>query len=370
MSEQRYSPQKIFVEKESLSFPLTEKIMNKLAHIPTEIIHSCEDVLTHFKKMRDPVGEGKKHMLITQQKGEFVKPCPCTPGYLGCNYFIINADLNCPLDCSYCILQLYLSNPLITVQVNTGDLWRQLDSFMAACQSRFLRIGTGELGDSLVLDHIVQRSTELIDYFGSKPAVLFELKTKTANVGNILSLPPQENIIIAWSLNSELMAQTEERGAPSVKDRLEAAKAVSRRGFPVAFHFDPLILYPGWEDGYEAVIEALFTAINADRIAWISLGSLRFPPALKNIIRKRSPDSLIVYEELIRGSDGKLRYFKPLRLQLYSRVVDQIQRRAGDRVPLYFCMESEEIWRKVLKKKPKGREAIECYLSLPFRCDR
>ncbi|MFC2165125.1 radical SAM protein [Acidobacteriota bacterium] len=370
MSEPGYYPRKVFVEKGSLKFPLTERILNALAHIPTETIQSPEEVITHFKEMRDPVGEGKKHLLITQQKGEFIKPCPCTPGYLGCNYFIINVDLNCPLDCSYCILQLYLSNPLITVHVNTDELWGQLDSFLSANPNRFLRIGTGELGDSLVLDHITQRSTELMDYFRSVPSALFELKTKTANIDNILSAPSAENIVVAWSLNAEKIADKEERGAPSIKERLAAAQVVSKRGFPVAFHFDPLILYPGWEDGYEEVIDALFTAINADRIAWISLGSLRFPHPLKEIIKKRSPDSRIVYEELIRGEDGKLRYFKPLRFQLYSTVVDKIQDRAGDRVPLYFCMESGEIWRKVLKKEIKGKETIEYYLSLPFKYRR
>jgi spore photoproduct lyase len=370
MAEQRFSPEKIFVEKGSLGFPLTERILNNLAHVPTEFIPRPEDLIASIQKERDPVSQGKKLMLITRQKGEFVKPCPCTPVYLGCNYFIVNADLNCPLDCSYCILQLYLTNPLITVHVNDKELWSQLDNFLAARQNQFLRIGTGELGDSLVCDHITQRSSGLMDYFRSHPSAVFELKTKTANIDHILSAPPADNIVIAWSLNSDQIAQTEEKRAPSVQERLAAAQAVSKRGFPVAFHFDPLILYPGWEDGYEAVIDALFTAINADRIAWISLGSLRFPPALKEIIRKRFPESRIIYEELIRGEDGKLRYFKPLRLRLYNTIVDRLQRRARDRVPLYFCMESGEIWRKVLKKRPKGKEAIEYYLSLPSGCDR
>jgi spore photoproduct lyase len=88
------------------------------------------------------------------------------------------------------------------------------------------------------------------------------------------------------------------------------------------------------------------------------------------MIKTRFPDSRIVYEELVRGEDGKLRYFKPLRLQLYRTVADQIQSRGGHSIPLYFCMESGEIWRKVLKKEPKGKEAIEHYLSLPFRDGR
>jgi hypothetical protein len=29
-------------------------------------------------------------------------------------------------------------------------------------------------------------------------------------------------------------------------------------------------------------------------------------------------------------------------------------------------MESGEVWKKVLKKEPKGKEEIQAYLSLPF----
>ncbi|MBN1224013.1 MAG: hypothetical protein JXB23_12270 [Candidatus Aminicenantes bacterium] len=368
MTDQRFYPKKIYVTKDSLGHSLTHRILTKLAHIPAETVSDSLSVLEELKLKKDPLGEGKKILLITEQKGGFVKPCPCTSHYLGCNYFIVNTELNCPLDCTYCILQLYLSESLITVHSNTEELWDQLDHFLETNRHRALRLGSGELGDSLALDHITERSKDFLTYFRdrSRNHAFFELKTKTVNIDNILESPLAENVIIAWSLNSEKMARQEEKGAPPIRERLAAAYAVAKRGFKVAFHFDPIIRYPGWEDGYAEVIDALFTKIDQDQVAWISLGSLRYPPHLKDIIRKRFPETRITDEELVRGRDGKLRYFKPLRLQMYRTIAGRIRHITKDRVRLYFCMESGEIWRKVLGKKPKGKEEIEYDLSLPF----
>ena len=363
-----YFPKQIFIDKKSLHFPLTEKILERASHIPTEIIENAQDLISDFGAKRDPLLLGKQTLLITQQRGVFVKPCPCTPGYIGCNYFIINTDLNCPLDCTYCILQNYLDNPLITVHVNTENLWHQMDLFLSRHRHHIIRIGTGELGDSLVLDHLTDRSKEMLGYFRGKKNVLFELKTKTTNIANVLESPPSETIIIAWSLNSAKIAHEEEKGAPSVAERLEAAHSVMKRGYRVAFHFDPIIRYPGWEEGYAEVVDQMLTKIETQKIAWISLGSLRFPPPLKEVILKRFPQSRILYEELIRGKDGKFRYFKPLRIHLYRNFVKFMGKTIRD-IPVYFCMESGDVWKKVLKKEPKSKEEVETYLSLPFSLD-
>jgi len=366
MNNTQFFPKKIFVDQKSLHFPLTEKILQNTANTPFVVVENIQSVLTSVPVNKDPVSQGKSMLLLTSQKGDFVKSCPCTPGYIGCNYFIINLDLNCPMDCSYCILQHYLSNPFITVHVNKPDLWTQLDEFLSKHRNRRLRLGTGELGDSLALDHLTENSLELISYFRSKTNVLFELKTKTVNIKNLFSVEPAENIIISWSLNSEKMAQTEEKGAPPVQRRIEAAQSITKRGFRVGFHFDPIILHPEWEEGYAEIISSLFASIEPNQIAWISLGSLRFPPHLKPIIQKRFPKSRIIYEEMIRGKDGKYRYFKPLRIELYRYIIDLIRRNGGKEVPLYFCMESKEIWEKGLNKKPRDKEDVEKSISLPL----
>jgi spore photoproduct lyase len=354
---------KIYIDKKIYSFPLTKTILENCPGVPVEVIRHRREVEEMLASSADPVGEGKKYLWLTRQKGAFVKPCPCTPHYVGCNYFIINAALNCPLDCSYCILQLYLTNPLITIYVNLEDLWKELDSFLRQKRRRCLRIGTGELADSLALDPVTQTSRELLAYFRRQSGVSFELKTKTTNIGGILAGPASENIVISWSLNSTRIAREEEKGAPPIDERIEAARIVSRKGYPVGFHFDPLILYDGWEQDYARVIEKLFRAVQPSRVRWLSLGSLRFPPALKPIIEKRFPRTKIIYGEMIPGRDGKLRYFKPLRSELYQKIVGFIKYWGGENIPLYFCMEDTEIWWKALKKIPTRKEEVELILS-------
>jgi len=209
MSKSEYFPKKVYVEKRSFDFPLTRRILKNVGPVPREVIDDPQEVLEDIKASKDVIGAGKKYLLITRQRGEFVKPCPCTPHYLGCNYFIVNIDLNCPLDCTYCILQHYLTNPLITVHVNREDLWRQLDIFLHRKRHRTVRIGTGELGDSLALDHLTENSIDLVSYFRKKRNVIFELKTKTVNIKNILKIEPAPNVVVAWSLNSLRIANEE-----------------------------------------------------------------------------------------------------------------------------------------------------------------
>ncbi len=367
MDDSQYFPQKVYVTREIERLPLTQRVLEKTRHIPVEFIKNPRDLIETVLMSRDPVGEGKKLLLVTHQKGGYVKPCPCTPKYIGCNYFIINTELNCPLDCSYCILQLYLSNPLVTIHANAQELWQQLDGFLHRNRRRRIRIGTGELGDSLALDHVTARSTELISYFASHPNAFLELKTKTVNIENILKHKPPQNAVIAWSLNSHKVALEEEIGAPSVRSRIMAARAVSRAGYRIGFHFDPLILYEGWEDGYAEVIDDLMAQTDGgEKIAWISLGSLRFPPALKPVMQKRFAKTKIIYEEFIPGKDGKLRYPKPLRLRLFGRILDCLKKAGGKDIPVYFCMESGDIWSELQKKTPKGKLEVEKLLTLPL----
>jgi spore photoproduct lyase len=366
MSKSEYFPQKVYVEKRSFDFPLTKKILKNVGPVPREVIDNPQEVLDDIKASKDVIGEGKKYLLVACQKGEFVKPCPCTPGYLGCNYFTLNIDLNCPLDCSYCILQRYLTNPLIIVHVNLEDLWRQLDIFLQRKRQRRLRIGTGELGDSLALDHLTENSVGLVSYFRKKRKAIFEFKTKTVNTKNILKIEPAPNVVISWSLNSLRIAREEENGAPSVEERIDAARGVSERGFRTGFHFDPIIRHPDWEEGYEEVIKKLLATVDPSKIAWMSLGSLRFPASLKGIIEERFPKTKIIYDEFIKGKDGKLRYFKPLRLELYKKIVGFIKEWGGEGIPLYFCMEGEDIWGEVMGWIPKGKENLEAYLSSPL----
>src|SRR4030065_503392 len=197
---------------------------------------------------------------------------------------------------------------------------------------------------------------------GRKNAVL-EFKTKTDQVRGLLSSPYRERIIVSWSLNSTYIASREEHGAPTIEKRLQAAKECQKEGIVIGFHFDPLIRHTNWREGYLRTIEMLDRYIDPNRTIWISLGCLRYPPALKLIIRRRKPRTDILDGELIHGLDGKMRYFKPLRIEIYSFLREQICKWAGDYSCLYLCMESNDVWREGLGWSPQNTEGLSSFLD-------
>ena len=296
----------------------------------------------------------------TTQKGQFVKRCPCSPEAVSCGYFNINLHTGCPYDCSYCILQTYLDTKEPVFFTNFDKLIEELD--FASKTEKYLRIGTGELSDSLAYDKETNYSTKILKIFSEYPDILFEFKTKSANIGNLIKFGNiKKNIIIAWSLNPKSIIETEEHFAVSLKKRLEALKIVQEAGFKVALHFDPLILFDNWKEEYRQLIIEISKYLDPSKVAWWSLGTLRFPLSLKEHIF-RHKKSILFEGELIKGYDGKYRYFKPLRIEMFLYVKKQIEEIISSTLPLYLCMEDDEVWNEVFPNIKADQFTINKYL--------
>ncbi len=334
--------------------PLTHQIRRRLPHLPVEVIPE--------KSSWRPAGSwdpalsrlGKETLLLTHQKGPFWRACPGTKGYICCGYQTLQVLTNCPLDCSYCILQSYLNLPAITIFTNWDDLEQELDQ-QAREENRIIRLGTGEFGDSLALDELLGLNHWLITRLPRWPHLVLELKTKWHRVEPLLPLGPNRQVIFAWSVNPPRIIRQEEHYTAPLQARLTAARRCVAAGFRVAFHFDPIIYYPGWEADYQAVVEQIFTAVPPDAVAWISLGALRFMPALTAVMRQRFPASTLADQEFILGLDGKKRYFKSLRVELFSRLREWLQQAAPE-VFVYLCMESPWVWEQVFGWRPRPEE--------------
>jgi spore photoproduct lyase len=192
----------------------------------------------------------------------------------------------------------------------------------------------------------------LVPYFAKTPNAILELKTKTNFVENLRGLDHAGRTIIAWSLNSGEIRKNEEPFAATIAERIEAARFCCDQGYFLAFHFDPIIDYPQWKSGYARTLDRLFAEIDPTRIVWISLGAFRFMPELKEIVRRRHPSSRIAYGEFIRGLDGKMRYFRDIRAEFYSFMVEKI-RQADLGLCVYLCMEDEGIWKESFGFSPE-----------------
>jgi len=186
----------------------------------------------------------------------------------------------------------------------------------------------------------------IIDFFRKQKGVLFEFKTKSTQIDNLLKVKPAGNIIVSWSLNPQKIINENEYFTPSLDERLKAASICGQAGYRLAFHFDPVVYFVDWEKHYRGLLEALFQKIKPSLITWMSIGSFRFSPELKPIIERRFPENKILNEELLLSFDGKLRYPFSLRYEIYQKMREMLLRHSH-KLNLYLCMEEEAMWKKL-----------------------
>ncbi len=345
--------EKIYLDEKAQKDPVTETILRTLPHIPVETVQDKRSLIKQFSSMSDPVGIGKKHLLITHFYGRHLKPCPGTSNHICCGYYVINAVTNCPMDCSYCVLQGYLNNPFLTLYTNWDDLLGEIDDFLSRDQTSLLRLGTGELSDSLALESIFPISQFLIDFFSKRSRAILELKTKSANIDSLLDLGHHGKTVISWSLNPPGRIEKEEMRTAPLKERIDAARRCQEKGYPLGFHFDPIFYYEGWEKEYQETILQLFKQIDPGRVVWISLGGFRYPPRLKAVAEEHFPNTEVFLGELFPGRDGKFRYLKEIRADMYRKMAGWLKEVDPD-LFVYLCMESKEVWERVFRWTPEN----------------
>jgi spore photoproduct lyase len=336
--------QKLYVDRKVADYPQVNAISRRL-DLTYEIVSDHREVYDSVLAGVDPVKKGKTVLFLTYNRGAFIKNCPGTRSYECCGYQILNIGNFCHMDCTYCILQCYFHPPVLQYFVNHNDLFKELKAIFS--ENKIQRLGTGEFTDSLIWEMWTDLSNRLVPAFAAQKSAVLELKTKTTAIDRLEKLPHNHKTIMAWSVNTPRIIAAEERHTASLTARLKAAAKCEGWGYPLAFHFDPIIIYDGCEADYERVVKQIFTYVSPHKIVWISLGTFRFMPALKALIQKRFPKSNIIYGEFITGLDGKMRYFKPLRIEIYQKIIACI-RTYAPRVFIYFCMEDNEVWQKSL----------------------
>ena len=221
------------------------------------------------------------------------------------------------------------------------------------------RIGSGELSDSLAMDKTIPLSKIIVPFVNKQDNILFEFKTKSDVIENLLNLNPK-NVMVSWSLNPASIIEQEEPFTASLKRRLAAAKEVSSYGYKVGFHFDPLIMTENFARLYGELIDELTSQIDENMVEYISISTFRCPAELMNIIRQRKKPSILTKGDFIKGIDGKTRYFKAERIKMIEFATNRI--RANWKKPfIYYCMEHSSVWDKILEYDPGEREDFEMY---------
>jgi len=341
----------IYIESHLMEHPKTKLILERLQH--TGEISQFDNIHTLIKSSHQVYhpSDRSKNLVLSSIRGEILRKCPGTHGHICCNYHVINQYIGCPVNCAYCILQGYLNQPFTIINVDIENILETLSTVSVKNQNEILRIGTGELGDSLVYDHLTDFSLDFIQFFKNRREFMFEFKTKTNNIDNLLKEPNPGNIVIGFSMNPESLTVKLESDAATIDERINAASLLVEKGYKISLHFDPILNIPNFRDEYNSLIQKIFSRISHNDIAWISMGTFRYTNDLKSMIEYNYPESGLLSDDFVLTADGKYRYFRPVRTALYKAVKESLTAINPD-MPMYLCMESPEVWRSVLGTTP------------------
>jgi DNA repair photolyase len=344
----------VFVEDGCANSALATRILRALPrNLPVTHVADAREAARPAPGARDPFGAGKRRLVIARRKTPFLTPCPAgSSKFACCGYLVLTLASNCPMDCSYCFLQEYLAdNPAFQLYANFTDSFDELDRLCDNARGRSFRVGTGELADSLAFDSITAISRDLIEFFSARENLTLELKTKTDEIENLLAIDPRGRVLVSWTLSTDAIYRSSEHRTASPAARIKAARAVLGAGYRVAFHFDPLIAYPGAERDYIHLIDELLDSVPPQQISFVSMGGLRMTPRLRGAARGRFPGDPMLCGEDVLATDGRFRTFTPLRLSLYRALAERFKK-AGAEIPAYLCMEPASVHQHVFGAAP------------------
>lgn len=341
-------------------------VVRRILHVfPNDRIRWVDSNFMSDQKGRlskDQFEWSKRNVFVTPFKGHFFKRCPGASQKTAltcCNYYVLNLGSQCNLNCSYCYLQSYLNTPIMKIYSNIDTAKTELLDMMKTFPKHPYRVGTGEIIDSLSMDELTLYSRELIPLFKEFPHWTLEFKTKSDRVDQFLDLGGAENVHVSWSINPPTVIDSEEHGTARFEERIAAAKKVVHAGFKLAFHIDPIIYHLGWQENYAFLVKEICKNFSPDEVKVVSLGTLRFQPEQRLMMRERfGMASLVNQAEMFSSDSGKMRYDWHLRTEMFQFVLKQFKNN-NSAWNIFLCMETPETWATTLNKSPMKVNGLE-----------
>lgn len=259
-------------------------------------------------------------------------------------FYKLSAYNNCNYWCEYCYLYLtFRTRPYSTHYVNYERMFGEIVAFDRAEIPPALRmLNLGELGDPLAVDDITGFSRVVISFVTQQTRftkLLF--LTKSACVENLLALDHQDRVVVAFSVNTEMVASKLEHRAAAVAERLRAARRVQEAGYEVRVRIDPVFYYSTWREDYACLVDHIAEMLQP---CVVTIGEYRPSCGLGTHIRLRFPDSpLLKIHASLEQEHGKLRYPRARRNEMFAWLVTRLRARNFTKIGL--CKETAAYWR-------------------------
>jgi spore photoproduct lyase len=259
----------------------------------------------------------------------------------------VNPIVGCNSACTYCYLRGQdVGLRPVRLHVGLDNLLSALQADLNACGPGVRRLYcTGELADSLADAELFPVGALLADFFATKPDATLELRTKSRNVDDLLTVKHNGKTTVSFSLAPQVLIDRHEPGTASFDERIEAARRCQAAGYPIAFKLEPLLVSSGWEELYRDMLALIGARLDISAVQHVSVGCLRWSSRLAAV-----PTFAKQYRETIES--GSWINFRPdkqngtvpfsQRLEIY-RFMRQTLRDNGLIAPIWWSLEEPDL---------------------------
>lgn len=297
---------KVYIEEAVREHRRTAKILKHFSSQPHQYVDRHQEIFNprgqNFRLQKQ-----NPSMILAEKHGARIHSAPPAYGTGGAQHYYFSHMLNCVYDCRYCFLQGMYRSANYLVFVNYEDFIHDIEKIVAAAGNDEIWFYSGYDCDSLAFEPITGFAEFFIPKFSQWNNAVLELRTKSTQIRCLLEMQPLDNVVIAFSLNSDEVATNIEERAPSIERRLHAMRKLQQAGWTVAARLDPLIWYAEFEQGYEKLIHKMLQQLDCDALHSVSLGSFRLPDGFFKILAKLYPEHWL-FASGIEARDGQHGY--------------------------------------------------------------
>lgn len=292
------------------------------------------------------LGEHRTAVRFSREEGN---TCP--------NYWHFSPYAFCPYDCRYCYLAGTPGvrfSPTVKIFLNLPEMLSQIDH-AADAAGQPVAFYLGKLQDGLALDPLTGFMRLLVPFFAAHRWARLRVLTKSAQVEQLLDLDHQGHTVLSWSLNPPEVSEAFENGVPSVEERVEAMRSCALAGYPVRAVIMPIVPVEGWQHAYRSFLGYLLDRVQPERI---TLGGICIYSAAQNLMERKlgaaNTISGFLDHSAQQSSDGRTRYPRSLRREMYAYLVRIIQK-LDRHTTVSLCLEEEDVIGEVGLAENRGR---------------
>lgn len=316
----------VYIENEVMGDPRTESVLRRYPKADLVNLEHYGEVFNSAKQ-NFRLQKHNPSLILAAKKGKRVMPTPAQYETGGGAHYYFSHMLNCVYDCRYCFLQGMLRSANYLLFVNYDDFIEDIKAVAAQHQhdEKPTWFFSGYDCDSLAYEPVTNFAKYFIPAFKEIDNAVLELRTKSTQIRSLMEMESQPNVVIAYSLSPERIAEQVEKGAPPLKKRIEALRRLQDHGWRVGLRFDPIVWHADYLSDYQEAIPQVFEALDTNAIDSVTLGGFRLPKGFYKTMHRLHPEHWL-FNAGLTEEQGMIVYRQEIETQALTSVGELCER--------------------------------------------